>query len=239
MNGLSTDMDPNLMAGIVTFIILTVIGVGMLHLTKSNHLTLSLQVKLFVYAIGLRFLMAILCYQFGFINILGDEDGSGWYYGVVNFQQWEHIPLFDVPAKLLEAYSSQNKGYYFLLGGFFRLTGTPARFPAAALNCFFGALTVIFAYRVARTLFSEWVAEKVGWWTCLFPSLIIWSAQTVKEPLVLLLETVALYGCVKLKSGGFSLLYLALCGAAIALVMPFRFYAAYIMSAAVVLSLVV
>ena len=88
MNSISTDLDPNLMAGIATFILLTVIGVGLLHLTKSNHLTLQLQVKLFLYAIGLRFLMSILCYQFGLVDVLGDEDGSGWYYCVVNFQQW-------------------------------------------------------------------------------------------------------------------------------------------------------
>jgi hypothetical protein len=238
MNGWAPDADPNLMAGVATIILFTVLGVGLLHLTKSHHQTLPIQIKLFVYAIGLRFLLAVVCYQFGFVNVLGDEDGSGWYFGVVNYQQWEHLSLLDMPSVLLEAYSKQNKGYYYLLGGFFRLTGVPARFPAAALNCFFGALTVIFAYRAARTMFSDWVAEKVGWWTCLFPSLIIWSAQTVKEPFVLLLETVALYGCVKLKSNGFSLLYLALCGAAIALVMPFRFYAAYIMGTAVVLSLV-
>ena len=69
---------------------------------------------------------------------------------------------------------------------------------AAVLNCFFGALTVVFAYRIARTLFSEWVAIRVGWWTCLLPSLIVWSGQTVKEPAVIFLETLALYGCVNL-----------------------------------------
>ncbi|HXG66905.1 MAG TPA: hypothetical protein VNO70_17515, partial [Blastocatellia bacterium] len=109
--------------------------------------------------------------------------------------------------------------------------------PAAALNCFFGALTVVYAYRIAQVLFSEWVAVRVGWWACIFPSLIVWSAQTVKEPVIILLETVALYGCVHLKLSGFSLRYIILCALAVLLVIPFRFYAAYVAGAAVTLAL--
>ncbi|MGH9765514.1 MAG: hypothetical protein ACREDR_30870, partial [Blastocatellia bacterium] len=63
-------------------------------------------------------------------------------------------------------------------------------------------------------------------------------AQTLKEPVVILLETVVLYGCVRLKVSGFSVRHILICGLAIILVLPFRFYAAYIAGAAVALSLV-
>jgi len=88
-------------------------------------------------------------------------------------------------------------------------------------------------------MFSEKVAVRVGWFTCVLPSMLIWSAQTLKEPVVILLETVVLYGCVRLKAEGFSLRHILMCAAAIVLVIPFRFYAAYIAAAAVALSLVI
>jgi hypothetical protein len=147
------------------------------------------------------------------------------------------IGPIDLLSVLTGAFEGNHRGYGYLLGALFYYTDAPARLPAAALNCFFGALTVIFAYRVARLLFSEWVAVRVGWWTCLFPSMIIWSAQTVKEPVVILLEIVAFYGCVYLKVRGFSLRHVILCAVAIVLVFPFRFYAAYIAGAAVCLTL--
>ena len=117
---------------------------------------------------------------FGLVRVLGDEDGSGWYGGVLLMQNWTQrkIGLVDLPVALAEAFQQQHRGYFYLLGGLFYITDAPARLPAAVLNCFFGALTVVFVYRVAHSLFSNWVAENVGWLCCIFPSLIIWSAQT-------------------------------------------------------------
>ncbi|HEU4389177.1 MAG TPA: hypothetical protein VFV34_15350, partial [Blastocatellia bacterium] len=151
----------------------------------------------------------------------------------------KHVGLFELPGVLTGAFEGNHRGYYFLTGLLFFFTGSPARLPAAALNCLFGALTVVFTYRMARSIFSEYVAERVGWFACFFPSLIIWSAQTLKEPVVIFLETVALYGCVQLKKSGFSLRHVALCASTIVLLIPFRFYASYIVGAAVVLALVI
>jgi hypothetical protein len=66
---------------------------------------------------------------------------------------------------------------------------------------------------------------------------VIWSAQTVKEPVVIFLETAALYSCIRLRQIGFTPRHLALCGAAIVLLLAFRFYASYIVGAAVLLTL--
>lgn len=151
----------------------------------------------------------------------------------------QHIGWLDLPVALAEAFKQQNRGYAYMVGGLFYLTDAPARLPAAVLNCFFGALICIFAFRIAQSLFSEWVAVRVGWAACFFPSLMVWSAQTVKEPVVILLETVALYACVQLKLSGFTVRYVLPCVAAIVLLLPFRFYAAYLAAAAALLALAV
>ncbi|HYP26513.1 MAG TPA: hypothetical protein VE262_07340 [Blastocatellia bacterium] len=231
--------DPDLPFGVALFIILGLLGTAALYLTKQHRATLKMQVELLWVALAVRFLASVVIYEFGMVNVLGDEDASGWVGGVGFYESWTRkgFGLLDLPSLLAGAFEGHHRGYYYMLGGLFFVTDSPARLPAAALNCFFGALTVVFAYRIAQSLFSEWVAVRVGWVACFFPSLIVWSAQTVKEPVVILLETVALYGCVKLKLSGFSLKYILLCAAAILLVIPFRFYAAYIAGAAVLFSL--
>jgi hypothetical protein len=61
----------------------------------------------------------------------------------------------------------------------------------------------------------------------------------LKEPVVIFLEALALYACVNLKLSGFSVKYVLLCAAAIVLLPPFRFYAAYLAGAVAVMALMI
>jgi hypothetical protein len=89
-------------------------------------------------------------------------------------------------------------------------------------------MTAVFAYRIARSLASDWVALRAGWWTCLFPVMIIWSAQTIKEPFVIQLEVMALYGCLQLRISKFALRHILLCVVCVFILASMRFYAAYL-----------
>jgi 4-amino-4-deoxy-L-arabinose transferase-like glycosyltransferase len=231
--------DIGMVPGTLLFIVLAFFGCMGLALTWNHRLTVRFQMALFLVAFGVRFAFSICVYQFGLVKVLHDEDSSGWVMGVPLQQLWSHqrLSLLDLPYTMLGAFQGEHFGYKYLLGALFYVVNSPTRMIAAVLNCFFGALTVVFAYRIARILFSEWVAVRVGWWTCLLPSLIVWSGQTVKEPAVIFLETLALYGCVNLRRRGFSLRHGALCAAATLLVIPFRFYVAYITAGAIVTSL--
>ncbi len=233
------DNDPGLLQGILLFVLLSLVGCGLLALTRSHRDTFAWQVKLFLVAIFLRFALSVAVYQFGLIDIIKDEDGSGWIRGAMLLDQWQHqgVTLLRLPQELGAAWEGHHRGYFYMLGAYFYLTESPVRLAAGALNSFFGALTAVFAYRIGRTLFSEWVARHVGWWTCLFPSMLIWSSLTVKEPVVILLETIALYGCICLRRGGVSAKHLVLCASTVLLLMPFRFYAAYIVGLAIVLGM--
>jgi 4-amino-4-deoxy-L-arabinose transferase-like glycosyltransferase len=230
--------DPNVLSGLLVFILLGAFGWMLVSLTRNHRQTLRFQLKIFAYAIAVRFAVSIILYVFGLASVLGDEDSSGWSLGFYFFSEWKKMSLFDLPGSILPVYSQHHMGYHYLTGLLFLVTNSPGRLPAAALNCFFGALTVVFVYRAAIVLFSQKVAENAAWWTCFFPSMIIWSAQTVKEPVVILLEIVALYGCLRLKVLGFSFRDILLCGLATVLVIPFRFYAAYVIGAAVALTLI-
>src|SRR5215469_7268628 len=231
--------DIGMVPGTLLFIVLAIFGSMSLFFTWSHRHTVRSQIALFLIAFGTRFAFSIWVYQFGLVNILHDEDSSGWALGIPLHRLWslQRLSLIELPYTLLGAFQGEHYGYRYMLGALFYVTNSPTRMIAAVLNCFFGALTVVFAYRIARTLFSEWVAMRAGWWICLLPSLIVWSAQTVKEPVVIFLETLALYGCVNLKRSRFSVRHVALCAVTTILVIPFRFYVAYIAAGAIVFSL--
>jgi hypothetical protein len=231
--------DVGVLEGVLTAVGLLAAGGAVLALTRRCREALSLQLTLFALAFGARFAMALVIYQFGLVDVLGDEDGCGWVLGVELRDSWVRsgTTLLDLPAALRGIYNVSHPGYRYLLAVWFFLTGTSTRLSAAALNCWCGALTVVLAYRTARTLFPRYVADRVGWLTCLFPSLVVWSAQTVKEPVIMFLEAVALYGCLQLKRGAFSPRHVLAIAAAVLLLVTFRFYAAYITMVCVVLVL--
>lgn len=231
--------EAGLLPGLLMFCFFGVAGALLVMWSRNHRDTMTFQIKLFLIAYAVRFVLSLIIYESSLVNVLGDEDSSGWFGGVVLQQRWvmQKVGWMDLTKVLSGAFDGQHQGYRHLVGLLFYLTDSPYRLPAAALNCLFGALTVIFTYRIARTLFSEWVGFNVGWWCCFFPSMLVWSAQTVKEPVVIFLETVALYACLHLKAAKFTPRHLMLSAFAIVLLLPFRFYAAYIAVAAALFSL--
>ncbi|MGE3949424.1 MAG: hypothetical protein AB7H86_22350 [Blastocatellales bacterium] len=231
--------DNDLLLGLIMFALLAAAGCFLITLTRNHFQARHLQMKLFLIAITVRLAAAIAVYEFGLVNVIGDADSSGFYYGAYYAGLWrkEGVGLFDLPGVLLGALNSYHQGYYYMVGVLMYLSGSVGRMPAAVLNCFYGALTVVFAYRIARSLFSNWTAIRVGWACVFFPSLIIWSCQTLKEPVVIFVECVAIYACVHLKISGFTVRYVLLAAAAILILYPFRFYAAFVAAIAVGVSL--
>lgn len=231
--------DPFL--GMIFLLLFAGLGSFLLKLTREHSQTSREQIRLFLCALGARFAASIVVYEMGLVNVLGDDDSSGWRSGLALSDAWDRqqLDLLSLPDIWVEAYKKQHQGFLYLSGLFFFITGTSARMPLAAMNCFFGALSVVLVYRIAISLFSRWTAVRAGWIACFFPSLIIWSAQTLKEPIVVFLEALALYACVNLKISGFSMKYVLLCAAAIVLLPPFRFYAAYMAGAVAIMTLVI
>jgi hypothetical protein len=209
--------------------------------TLVNRFTLNFQFKVYSAAVVLRLLLSIAIYPFGLVQVLGDEDSGGWWGGVLLQDQWtlHQTPLYKVPLEMLHSFTGHHQGYQYLVGFLLSFTSAPNRLVVASLNCVIGALTVVVVYRIASQLYSPWVAKWVAWLSCFAPSLAVWSAQTLKEPIVIFLESLVLYGCVVLKIRGSSGRHLLLCVTAAVLLIPFRFYAAYISLMVVVVTLAI
>src|SRR2546423_1583846 len=139
--------DPGIFEGLGMFVVLLALGVPLLLATRRHRSDMIPQIRLFVAAFTIRFAFSLLIYCGGLINILKDEDGSGWGFGVTYMERWvsSGLGVFDIPGVCMATFTQHNKGYGYMLGAVFFYTGMPYRLVAAALNCFFGALTAVFA----------------------------------------------------------------------------------------------
>jgi hypothetical protein len=218
-------------SGIIAFLLLALVGCLSLLVTRNHRSGLHSQCILFLCAIAIRFILSIAMYGTELhAVVVGDGDDDGWQGGIGIIADWEYqgLGLLDLPIALVDAFKIRHGGYFYVLAVYFTLTRIPSQLSAAALSCFCGAMTAVFAYRIARSLASDWVALRAGWWTCLFPVMIIWSAQTIKEPFVIQLEVMALYGCLQLRISKFALRHILLCVVCVFILASMRFYAAYL-----------
>ena len=227
-------------SGITAFLLLALLGCLLLLVTRNHRSGLRGQCILFLCAFAIRFLLSITIYGTELHTVVvGDGDDSGWQGGLSIIAGWEYrgLGLLDIPIALLDAFKDRHSGYFYVLAVYFTFLRIPSQLSAAALSCCAGAMTAVYAYRIARGIASDWVAWRVGWWTCFFPIMIIWSAQTIKEPFVILLEVLALYGCIQLRISKFALRHILLCGVCVIILATMRFYAAYLTGLVILITL--
>ena len=87
-------------------------------------------------------------------------------------------------------------------------------------------MTAVFAYRLRPQHRFGLGRLAVGWWTCLFPVLVIWLAQTIKKPFAA--AQVWLSRAVSSSGSEIRARHILICGACVVTVATMRFYAAYI-----------
>ena len=84
---------------------------------------------------------------------------------------------------------------------------------AQSVSLLFGMGTVVMGWLLARKLWGDRVATKAGWVLALFPTLILYSALTMREAYIWFFLVVALYGVVVwARSGGLKPIALAMVG---------------------------
>src|SRR5687767_11503097 len=91
--------DPGLVPGLLLCFVLAVVGQAILTMTQHHRSTLGWQSRLFLCAFAIRFFVSLVVYQYGLVNVLGDEDGSGWNVGATLYEKWviEGIGMLDLP----------------------------------------------------------------------------------------------------------------------------------------------
>ena len=159
-------------------------GIGLIFATAGSlQEDRSVAARLFTISFLLRVGVAIAIYRFGIVGVVGDEDSSGWYAGWGIAQAWKGDPEFvGVHADLLQALRLGNEGYHYLAGSFLYLINTPSRISLAFVSAFCGGPHD--HPRLPNRHPSLWPrngAEEGRDVRAIFPSLVAWSSQTMKN----------------------------------------------------------
>lgn len=242
----------NGIGGMACFVIFFIIGIILVQLTHQQE-TRREQTTLFILAYIIRSFMVMTVYYFGLLSIIRDEDSSGWVAGLGLYESWVQAgyDLFSLPRAILEYIKNAREGsvndggklhigYNAIIATEFFLLNAPGRIPAAMLNVFLGSLVPVFAYRISMQIFENSRAAKYAGMTLVFmPSLVLFSAQTQKEPIVVFIETIGLYCCVQFCQFRYKLRYFLCLAICLAIMQYLRFYIVYVFIGTFILSLVI
>ncbi len=230
------------LSGIATAVFLLVVGVVSTLATKRPRDS-NLQVRIFILSYCIRFIIGCLLYTTGLnATVIGLGDDGGSHVGKLLMEYWDRdlASPVELPGAVFESlFKGINGGYGVFVGVYYYVTRLSGQVSAVALSAFFGAMTSVVVIRTTRLLYSDDVATRSGWWVCFFPSMILWSSIPVKEPLVILLETLAVYNCLQLRTYKQSIRNITSCAACLGALLTLRFYIAYILGGVILVSMVV
>ena len=140
-------------------------------------------------------------------------------------------------ARLNPAYAYELGSYVYLETSLFRVFGPDVRIPLL-LNGALAVVTVIFVYAGAERIFGRrpalFAAAVVGF----YPSLILWSALNLRDPLIVAIATIAVWAMISFaaKPGPVTLVLPFLAAAEL---VELRGYAGAIIAFAAVLSIII
>ena len=187
-------------------------------------------VRLLVAAFLLRMLFATMFAAFPETRVF-HEDADGYeYMGQLLAAQWGG----HAPPTPFTTHMNQNYGFTYLCGAVYYILS--ARVAPSYLNCLLGTVVVFAIYRLTRRFFIVPVAKRAALLCAFFPSMVLWSAMTLKDTSVTFLIVLSLWSCIAMKDrfSVWSFLGIIL---PIAAIQPIRFYMIYFVGFAVVASL--
>ncbi|MCU1282701.1 MAG: hypothetical protein JWM53_6247 [bacterium] len=128
-------------------------------------------------------------------------------------------------------------GFLLLVASLYTVLGSFQMVPTA-FTSLCGAITIVLVYRLTARSFHHMVAHRAAVLVAYFPSMILWSAMALKDPVMMLLITIVLSAAVALRKRVSPGPVIAIV-AALAGVYFIRFYISYVLLAAIAVSLVV
>ncbi len=216
-------------------LILILGGAGAFLLSKNiRDEDRDFQIDIFLWAFSVRLWMGMILYGWGLSDVFGDEDSSGYVGGWIMAQSWYENGFDGFVTSLSQIlFERQNIGQAFIWAIPTFIAGGESRIIVSAVNSLAGALLVIVIFRMTRRVFDSSTARIAAVLVTFWASIILLSASTAKEMLVILGEWTILYLLIRDLKGLSVKDGLASIPALVA-VFTMRFYAVYLLAAAVV-----
>lgn len=197
------------------------------------------QVNIFFWAFSIRIWMGLLLYGWGLSELFGDEDAGGYNAAWALASNWYQNGFDGFVSDLGRViFERQNVGQALIWGIPTFIAGGPSRMIVSITNSFAGALLVIVLFRLARRIFETETARTTAIIATFWASIILLSASTQKEILVIFCSWTVLYLLVRNPSGLSVKDGLASIPAFI-VVFIMRFYSLYLLTTAALFRLIV
>jgi hypothetical protein len=188
----------------------------------------------FLLGLGLRMALAVLLHLFVSELAFAPDQATYDFFSGWLARYWSGETLV-YPAKLL---APGPKAYYYIVAALYYAFGAFPIVPKL-VNALVGALTVPLTYDVARAVSGrETVALRAATWSAVFPSLVLWSSQNIRDVWVVLLIVFICREALRLHERVTVLGALRL-GAAVLLIGQFRAYILFAVTVPILVSFLV
>jgi 4-amino-4-deoxy-L-arabinose transferase-like glycosyltransferase len=184
--------------------------------------------RLFVIAFLVRVVIGTVIYLFHWQEFFGGDALTYDYLGDALMNVWNGHPEYQRPIDVFYGGgASSGWGMMYMVGAIYQIIGRNM-LATQYVNCVLGAATALFAYLIAMEIFSNRsVARVAAIFTGLFPSLVIWSCQGLKDGPIVFLLALSMAAILKL-GDKFSFKYVAALAVALCSLLTLRFYVFYI-----------
>ncbi len=176
-----------------------------------------------------RVILASLIFVFQWQSFLGPDAGGFNDFGAILMRSWtagsanEYQTIINNSGVTSGGSDTVGWGMPYLVGFIYLIVGEN-NFAVQVFNSVLGAATAPLAYFCARNLFNnDRIARLTAILTAFFPSLVLWSAQALKDGIILFCMVLAVYAMLELRKK-FSYQYLILLGIGASGVVALRFY---------------
>jgi predicted transposase YbfD/YdcC len=189
--------------------------------------------RLFVAALLARIIIGTIIFAFHGQDFFGGDAITYDYYGNAQMLGWWGDKYFQsVANKYVQSGQGSGWGMVYLVGGVYALVGRNL-LAVQLMNSVLGAVTAVIIYLCAHQVFKNLrVARIAGIAVAFYPSLVLWSAQGLKDgPIVFCLAT-AILATLKLGEK-LKLKYIIVLVAALGCLIALRFYVFYMICVAI------
>ncbi len=176
--------------------LMLVLGLGTTFFLSRNsdREDVNFQINVFFFAFALRIWVGFILYGWNLGKLIGDEDATGYITGWYFAENWYNNGFDGFVSDMFKVlFTSQNVGQSAIWGSFMFIAGGPSRMIVSVINSFAGSVLVMVIYRLAKRLFDFQTAKIAAVLMTFWLSLVLLSAGTAKEMLVICLEWSILY----------------------------------------------
>jgi hypothetical protein len=155
--------------------------------------------QLLLSAFALRLLVAVIFDSVPDTRLFHEDSNGYETYGIAIASHWwgdgPAIPFPDVADG-----RGGYPGFFLFCASLYYMFGR-YRLIVTAFTSLCGTATIFMVYRLTGRMYKGLVAHRAALLTAYFPSMILWSAMALKDPLVILLIVLALDSALVLRSG--------------------------------------